>query len=78
VSSLGWLLKESISKTARTLAKKLGDRCYKEMNPAASINECYDIRSRLMHGHDPLPTWEEISNWTGPLEQFVTDLLRFT
>ena len=78
VSSLGWLLEESISKTARTIAKKLGDRRYKEMTPAAFITECYDIRSQLLHGHDPLPTWEEISKWTGPLEQFVTDLLRFT
>jgi len=73
--SLRWLLDESIGQAGRRLAKKLEPRRYNELAPARFFTHCYEIRSRLMHGHHPLPTRDELGLWGAPLEVFVADLI---
>lgn len=36
---------------------------------------CYQMRSNLVHGNLPYPTFEEVSRVCGALEVFVSDLL---
>jgi len=73
--SLSWLLDESIGQAGRRLARTLEPRRYKDEVPATFFSRCYDMRSRLMHGHYPLPTRAEIDARAAPLEVFVADIL---
>lgn len=45
------------------------------MTSAAFFTRCYDLRSDLVHGNMPLPTYEVLSQLVGTLEVFVSDLL---
>jgi hypothetical protein len=75
VGALSWLLDESIGQAGRRLAKTLEPSRYGDESPAAFFTHCYEVRSRLMHGHHPLPTRNEISHLTGTLRVFIADLL---
>lgn len=73
--TLSWLLNESIGQAGRSLAKTLEPRKYNDEAPAIFFTHCYEMRSRLMHGHHPLPTRNEIGLWAANLQVFVADLL---
>ena len=77
VGSLDWLREESISQAGRGLAAKLGDRRYLDEPPAKFFSKCYDLRSKLVHGHRPRPPREEVSSRAAQLEVFVSHLLSF-
>ena len=75
LGSLRWLLHESISQAGRKLASSLEGRTYMDLPPSKFFNRCYELRSRLVHGAMPRPSFEEVNTVTGPLEQFVGHLL---
>jgi hypothetical protein len=75
VGSLNWLFDESISQAGRRLAARLGSRNYMGEPPAKFFTGCYDLRSRLVHGHYPRPVFGEVNARCAPLELFVSDLL---
>ena len=78
IGSMRWLLDESIGQAGRKLARRLEPKRYSEMAPAAFFTTCYELRSRLLHGHYPLPARQEIDRWAAPLEVFAADLLAET
>jgi hypothetical protein len=43
--------------------------------PAKFFTDCYTIRSNLVHGQLPRPTFETINGVVGELERFTRDLL---
>jgi hypothetical protein len=76
IGSLKWLRDESITKAGQRLAReKLGDKCYEGLSVGDYFANIYSIRSRLVHGNVPLPTFEEINTVAAQLEVFVSDLL---
>jgi hypothetical protein len=75
-SGLGNLQRESIRQAGRRLIReRLGTRKYKEMPAEDFFKYCYDIRSRLVHGELPPPTWDEVNSAAGSLEVMLSDLL---
>jgi hypothetical protein len=73
--SLGYLRFESISAAGRAfVSNRLGGRRYLEMSAAEFFTECYDARSRLVHGRNP-PDYKKIGRLAATLEVFVSDLL---
>lgn len=76
ISSLRWLLKESITATgAHFVRTRLGDRSYGD-HPADRLwRTSYDLRSRLVHGTVPRPSREEVGRHAANLEVMVADLL---
>jgi hypothetical protein len=76
IGSLKWLRDESITKAGQRLAReKLGDKCYEGRSAPDYFANIYPIRSRLVHGNVPFPTFEEINKVAAQLEVFVSDLL---
>ena len=76
IGALGWLRKESINQAGRRLASsRLHDRSYNERSAADFFSYCYELRSNLVHGNLPLPTFEEVGKAAATLERFVADLL---
>ena len=75
--SLNRLRKESIKQAGRRLAGKLGERQYRDEPPGKFFSKCYDLRSRLVHGHYPRPTREEVSSHAAQLRLLVSHLLSF-
>lgn len=76
LGSLQWLQYESINHAGRKLANdRLGSRTYAEMSAPKYFSYCYDLRSRLVHGRSPYPSWEEVNKVAPSLEEFVSDLL---
>lgn len=77
VGSLGWLRDESIGQAGRRLAAKLGDRRYMDEQESAVqfFTECYQLRSTLVHGHEPRPSRDRVGTRAATLERFVADLL---
>jgi hypothetical protein len=73
--TLSWLLDESIGQAGRRLAKTLEPKKYKGEAPAAFFTRCYEMRSRLVHGHLPLPTRAQVGARAAHLQKFVGDLL---
>ncbi len=73
--SLCRLEKESISAAGRRLAASLGARTYGGQSPSEFFNVSYGIRSRLVHGDPPRPTWTEVNVRAAELERFVAKLL---
>lgn len=76
--SLEYLRVESISGAGRRLVQSLGDRLYGHPDrepPAKFFTQCYELRSRLVHGAHPRPTFEEVNQRTAGLEVMVSDLL---
>ncbi len=78
-SSLKYLRDDSIGAAGRRLVReRLGERTYGDpiKEPAAKFfTDCYDLRSRLTHGHHPRPTFNEVNGRTAGLELMVSDLL---
>jgi len=76
LGALRWLLQQSISQAGKHLVRdRLGDRAYTDMPAHKFFSHFYQIRSNLVHGNMPYPTFEEIGSICGPLEVFVSDLL---
>jgi hypothetical protein len=75
VGALRKLREESITNAGRRFAATLGDRRYMEEEPAQFFSRTYDLRSRLVHGGVPRPTFGEVNQRVGHLELFVGDLL---
>jgi hypothetical protein len=74
--ALRWLLNESISQAGRRLsADRLGNRTYMDMPASRFFSYCYGLRSALVHGSTPYPTFDTVSIAVGKLEVFVSDLL---
>lgn len=76
IGALSWLNKESIIQAGRRLAlSRLDDRSYNELSAPDFFSYCYRLRSNLVHGNLPIPTFEEIGKAVATLETFVADLL---
>lgn len=76
LGSLRWLHRESINQTGKSLAiERLGVRTYGDRVAADFFSYCYQLRSNLVHGNLPVPTFEELGSAVGQLEVFVSDLL---
>lgn len=76
LSSLHGLRHESISKAGQRLAlSRLGGQLYNKQPAPEFFSYAYRLRSDLVHGNLPVPTFDEIVNVTGTLELFVSDLL---
>jgi hypothetical protein len=75
IGTLSWLKDESISQGGRRLAARLEGRAYDGVPPAKFFTKCYELRSRLVHGAYPRPSFEEVNARCAPLETFVSDLL---
>jgi len=74
-STLEDLKRESIGRACRRLAETLGGRTYLGKSPTAFIRDCYDLRSDLVHGRLPRPTFDQINALAADFERFVSDLL---
>jgi len=76
IGALHLLKSESINQAGKRLvANRLGDRLYRDLRAPDFFSHCYKLRSDLVHGNVPFPTFEEIGNVVGNLEVFVSDLL---
>jgi hypothetical protein len=76
LGSLEWLTKESISQAGRSLSvQRLGGRVYRDLSAPRFFTHCYGLRSALVHGRIPYPTFDEIASTVGQLEVYVADLL---
>lgn len=76
LGALRWLASESISEAGRRLAtERLGERTYKGFPAARFFTHCYRLRSALVHGREPYPTFDEVASVVAQLEVFVSDLL---
>lgn len=75
LGSLEWLKSESISQAGRRLVATLGDRTYGQRTPSRFFTECYDLRSKLVHGSVPRPTFADVNGIVGELERLTRDLL---
>jgi hypothetical protein len=75
VNGLGNLKRESISRAGQRLAETLGGRRYLEELPPQFYKRCYSLRSTLVHGNPPYPSFDEVNTHGGALESFVRDLL---
>lgn len=76
LGSLSWLRKESINQAGRHLAStRLAGRAYKGKSAADFFTYVYQLRSSLVHGSIPSPTFEQVSAAAAPLEVFVSELL---
>jgi hypothetical protein len=77
-SKLGELKKESIRQAGRRIIrerlnhKNYGNKCSEDF-----FDECYELRSRLVHGDRPLPERDEVANAASGLEKMLSDLLSF-
>ena len=73
--TLEWLQRESIGQAGSRLAESLEDKEYLGEAPGEFFRRCYDLRSALVHGADPRPSWATVNARVGALEEFVKDLL---
>jgi hypothetical protein len=74
--SLQWLLHQSISQAGRELARSLGPREYLNGEaPDRFFIRCYEVRSRLVHGADPIPSPTTLGQMAAPLERMVSELI---
>lgn len=76
VGSLEWLRLESINQAGKRIVnERLGNRLYIGMTATKFFTHCYRIRSNLVHGSLPAPTYEEVNALAATLEVFVSELL---
>lgn len=76
VGSLKWLLPESINQAGKRLVtRRLGAREYNSMSANKFFSHVYKMRSNLVHGNMPYPSFEEVGNICASLQVFVSDLL---
>lgn len=75
--SLNSLKYESIGQAGKRLAtERLGSETrYQDLEPRDFFARCYKVRSNLVHGSKPFPTFKEVGALAAPLEVFVSDLL---
>jgi hypothetical protein len=70
------LRQESITRSGKQLiATRLPAREYSEVSGDELFARCYELRSRLVHGGQPSPSWREVSQAAAWLERLVGDLL---
>lgn len=73
---LGYLRSESIGRAGRRLVRdRLGQRTYAGKYASKFFTEAYKLRSRLVHGLQPFPTFQEVNLMAAPTQGFVSDLL---
>lgn len=78
LGSLEFLRYESISRAGRHLVQRLGNRAYGDpvkLPPEKFFTACYDLRSKLVHGSLPRPTFNEVNGRVAGLELMVSDFL---
>jgi hypothetical protein len=76
LGSLRLLRRESINQAGkRFTAERLGGRVYGDRTAPDFFSYCYQMRSNLVHGNLPVPTFEEVGGVAATLEVFVSDLL---
>jgi hypothetical protein len=77
IGSLSWLRKESINQAGKRLAtERLGlEAKFENSSPANFFAKCYQIRSNLVHGNMPFPSFEVVGSVVATLEVFVSNLL---
>ncbi|XCN73861.1 MAG: hypothetical protein Q3M24_03650 [Candidatus Electrothrix aestuarii] len=74
IGALRWLKQESIRQAGKRLVtERLGDRMYADMNAVKYFSQCYDLRSKLVHGGTP--NRKKIEKLVPQLPLFVSDLL---
>jgi hypothetical protein len=74
LSALRDLKLQSIGDACKDLVSVL-DRKYSGMDPSDFIKQCYRLRSKLVHGQKPRPTFEEVGQTAAGLEILVSHLL---
>lgn len=76
LGSLGRLKTQSLGQARRSLiSSRLGDSTYKGKSAVDFFEHCYNIRSKLVHGNDPLPAQQDVGSLAATLEGLVSDLL---
>lgn len=75
-NALRSLHNEAIGRAGRRLADHLDPERYGGKRARRFFTDCYRLRSKLVHGQTPRPSWESINSQTGELERFVADLLK--
>jgi hypothetical protein len=76
LGTIRWLAKESINKAGRRLVtSRLGTRQYEGRSAADFFTHVYNMRSNLVHGNMPYPTFDMVGAVAAPLEVFVSELL---
>lgn len=76
LGSLQWMRSHSIRSSGRRLIRdRLGGRAYDERPAENLFLDCYEMRSRILHGSQPFPSREEISRLLGPMDIMLGDLL---
>lgn len=76
LGSIRWLAKESINQGGRrVVTSRLGNREYEGRLAADFFTHVYHMRSNLVHGNLPYPTFEMVGAIAAPLEVFVSELL---
>jgi hypothetical protein len=76
LGSIRWLNNESINQAGRRIVgSRLGSRLYEGRTAVDFFSHVYQMRSNLVHGNQPYPTFEMVSAAAAPLEVFVSELL---
>jgi hypothetical protein len=76
LGAIRWLSKESINQAGRRLVTaRLGVRQYEGRTASDFFSHVYQMRSNLVHGNLPYPTFEMVGAAAAPLEVFVSELL---
>jgi hypothetical protein len=73
--SLRWFREESIGQSGKRIAEMLEPNTYMDEAPAIFFRNCYNVRSKLLHGNYPLPSTQELTARIPHLVQFVSDLI---
>lgn len=76
LGAIRWLQRESINQAGRRLVEaRLGTRQYDGRSASDFFTHVYQMRSNLVHGSLPFPTFEMVGAIAAPLEVFVSELL---
>ena len=76
ISSLTWLLSESISKSLKLMAEThLSENIYGELKATKFINRCYKARSQLVHNGHVENCNYDIGYLAANLEMYLTDMV---
>jgi len=74
--SLNFLLQESISQAGKRIAlEELKTKTYLSMSADKFFSRVYGMRSNLVHGNMPIPSYQDISGVVGETERFTSHLL---